>query len=139
MGTPSGLSERHQRFADEYLKDGNAGRAYQRAGYKANPAAADVGASRLLRNPKIATYLASQQKELRRQAGVTHQQVIAGLLREAELHGKESSHSARVSAWGTLARVLGMFNDQTTVNMGTVGPDWRFLLRKSGPPDDAAT
>ncbi len=109
------LSERRQRFVDEYLKDANATRAYLRAGYKASEVAARQCASVLLANADIASAIAAGQKVLREQAGVTQQMVIDGLRREAELYGEDSSHSARVSAWASLAKVLGMMTERREI------------------------
>jgi phage terminase small subunit len=49
-----GLTPAQQRFVDGYLVSLNASDAYKKAGYKARGNAADVSASQLLRNPKIA-------------------------------------------------------------------------------------
>jgi phage terminase small subunit len=113
------LSERRQRFVDEYLKDANATQAYLRAGYRASEEGARRCASLLLTNVDIASAIAAGQKVLREQAGVTQQMVIDGLKREAELCGEDSSHSARVSAWSTLAKVLGMMTERREI----VNPD----------------
>jgi len=55
IGAPQGevrvISPRHERFVLEFLKDGNATRAYIRAGY--SPRGAQPSASRLLRQPHI--------------------------------------------------------------------------------------
>jgi phage terminase small subunit len=60
-----GLNTRHARFVAEYLIDGNAGKAYTRAGYSATPAAAAANGHRLLKNAEIAAAIeAGQQKTL---------------------------------------------------------------------------
>lgn len=53
----SELNARQKLFCKEYLIDLNASAAYRRAGYSAKGAAADVSASKLLRNPKVAKYI----------------------------------------------------------------------------------
>lgn len=50
----SELNARQKLFCKEYLIDLNASAAYKRAGYSARGAAADVNASKLLRNTKVA-------------------------------------------------------------------------------------
>lgn len=55
------LNERQQAFVREYLKDFNGKQAAIRAGYAAK--GADVTASKLLRNPKVAAEIARQTKE----------------------------------------------------------------------------
>ncbi len=47
-----------------------------------------------------------------RAPALTQDEVISGLKREAALDGKDSSHSARVSAWAHLGKHLGMFTDR---------------------------
>lgn len=58
------LSEKQQRFADEYLKTLNATDAYKLAGYnpKSDNSAA-AAASKLLRNHKVSEYLQARLKE----------------------------------------------------------------------------
>lgn len=53
-----GLTDLQEKFCKEYAKDLNATKAYLRAGYAAKTdASAAAGASTLLRNPKIRSYL----------------------------------------------------------------------------------
>ncbi len=47
--------------------------------------------------------------------GITQDEVIRGLLKEARYKGEGTSHSARVSAWAHLGRHLGMFDDKMTI------------------------
>ena len=54
-----GLSTQQKRFADGVLSGLPAGRAYEAAGYTQTGAAADVGASRLIRNGKVSEYIES--------------------------------------------------------------------------------
>lgn len=61
----SKLSVKQKRFADEYIISGNATEAYKKAGYSASSdRVAGVEGHKLLRNPKIQTYLKERQKEL---------------------------------------------------------------------------
>jgi phage terminase small subunit len=70
------------RFADEYLVDLNATRAYKAAGYRAKSdgVAATLG-SRLLRDDEVAAYIAERQGALREKVQVTQEEVIAELRR----------------------------------------------------------
>ncbi len=43
--------------------------------------------------------------------------VIEGLLKEARREGEGSSHSARISAWGLLAKHLGMLIDRKIIGI----------------------
>ncbi len=56
------LSPRHERFVLEFLKDGNATRAYMRAGY--SPHGAQPSASRLLRRPHIEAAIAARRQRI---------------------------------------------------------------------------
>ena len=74
------LTEKQKRFCDEYLIDLNATRAYMVA-YpnvkKENTAAA--AAARLLRNVKVATYIAERMKERQERTEVTQDMVVQEL------------------------------------------------------------
>jgi phage terminase small subunit len=56
------LSPRHERFVQEFLKDGNATQAYIRAGY--SPRGAQQSAARLLRDPRIEDAIAAGRARL---------------------------------------------------------------------------
>lgn len=74
------ITEKQKAFVEEYLVDLNATRAYK-AVYK-NVKKDDVAASaaaRLLRNVKVAAYLAERQKALQRRTEVTQERVIGEL------------------------------------------------------------
>ena len=47
--------------------------------------------------------------------GITQDQVVRGLLKEARHKGEGTSHSGRVSAWAHFGRHLGMFDDKRTI------------------------
>jgi phage terminase small subunit len=107
------LTPKQQRFVDEYLIDLNATQAAIRAGY-AQKAAYATGAENL-KKPQIAAAIAAKQAVRSERTEVTQDMVVAGLLTEARLDGEGSSHSARVQAWGLLARHLGMLTDKVKV------------------------
>lgn len=70
-------NDRHERFAREYLIDLNAGRAYERAGYKARGKSADEAASRLLsRNVKVQARIAELQAERAERTEITADRVL---------------------------------------------------------------
>ncbi len=48
---------------------------------------------------------------------LTLQMVIEGLLKEARREDEGSSHSARISAWGLLAKHLGMLIDRKIIGI----------------------
>lgn len=70
------LSEMHKKFADEYLIDSDGKGAYIRAGYKARGNAAEVNASRLLRNAKIKAYIEERQKDREKRTEITQDRIL---------------------------------------------------------------
>ncbi|MFP5110228.1 terminase small subunit [Neobacillus sp. C211] len=55
------LNIKQKKFADYYIETGNAAESYKRAGYEAEGNAAEVNASRLLRNAKVLAYIKEQE------------------------------------------------------------------------------
>ncbi|MFP5111378.1 terminase small subunit [Bacillaceae bacterium C204] len=60
----NGLNIKQKRFADYYIETGNATTSYLRAGYEAEGNAAEVNASRLLRNAKVLKYIKERNEQL---------------------------------------------------------------------------
>ncbi|WML56668.1 terminase small subunit [Neobacillus sp. PS2-9] len=58
------LNIKQKRFADYYIETGNATASYLRAGYEAEGNAAEVNASRLLRNAKVLEYIKERNEQL---------------------------------------------------------------------------
>jgi len=100
------LSPRQQRFVEEYLVDLNGTQAAIRAGYA--PGAAKVQACRLLTKDNIAQAITEGREKLSQQTEINQRTVLEGFHREANYFGEGASHSARVSAFGGLAKVLGL-------------------------------
>ena len=71
--TDKPLSPRHERFVAEVLKDGNATRAYVRAGY--SPRGAQPSASRLLRDPRIEAAIAAGRQHLAQALAVSVERI----------------------------------------------------------------
>ena len=107
------LTPKQQRFVDEYLIDLNATQAAIRAGYSAKTA--DKKGPALVGNSRIAAAIEAKKRERSERVELTQDAVIQGLLKEANLTGKGSSHSARVAAWAHLGKHLGMFAEQVEV------------------------
>ena len=83
MSTPL-PNDRHERFANEYLVDLNAGRAYERAGYKAGGRTADAAAARLLANVNVQGRIAALQSARAERVEVTQDWVIRRLVDNVE-------------------------------------------------------
>ncbi len=104
------LTPKQARFVEEYLIDLNATQAAVRAGYSAKTARA-MGCENLTK-PDIQAAVTEAQRDRATRTGITQDEVIQGLKKEATLDGEDSSHSARVSAWAHLGKHLGMFTDR---------------------------
>jgi phage terminase small subunit len=102
----SWLTPKQRRFVDEYLVDLNGSQAAVRAGYKVDHAR--QMAAQNLSKPVIADAIAQAQLARSERIRITQDDVLRGLYREATWTGEGSSHSARVAAWGLLAKHLGM-------------------------------
>ena len=120
------LTPKQQRFVDEYLIDLNATQAAIRAGYS-EKTAYSIGDENL-KKPEIKKAIEQAQKERQKRTLVTQDDVIRGLLTEAEWQGEGSSHSARVSAWAHLGKHLNMFTDKIdhTSSDGSMSPNLKI-------------
>lgn len=114
------LTAKQQRFVEEYLIDLNATQAAIRAGYSSKNA--DKIGPELLGKTRVAEAIAAEMDARSGRTLVTADDVVRGLLSEARLKGKGSSHAARVSAWGLLARHLGMLSDTVKIDAPAARP-----------------
>jgi len=114
--TQTNLTPRQSRFVDEYLVDLNATQAAIRAGYSARTA--NEQGPRLLVNVRIATAIQIAQEVRSQRVLIAQDDVLRGLHREATRMGDGSSHSARVAAWGLIARHLGMLDRRQEATTG---------------------
>ena len=127
------LTPKQQRFVDEYLIDLNATQAAIRAGYSEKTA--QEQSSRLLSNVIVSDAIRQAQQERQKRTLVTQDDVIRGLLTEAEWQGEGSSHSARVSAWAHLGKHLNMFTDKiehTGPNGGPIDLSLKVVFENDG-------
>ncbi|GFM29255.1 terminase small subunit [Novosphingobium sp. PY1] len=70
------LTPKQQRFVEEYLVDFKGGPAYIRAGYTARGNAAEVNASRLLRNAQVQEAIAAGRQALSERTEITQDMVL---------------------------------------------------------------
>lgn len=120
MSQSKKLTDKQARFVEEYLIDTNATQAAIRAGYSAKTA--KPKGNELKKHPAIAAAIEAGLANLSERCQVTQDDVIRGLLTEAEWQGEGSSHSARVSAWEKLGKHLGMFKDKVEHTGADGGP-----------------
>jgi phage terminase small subunit len=77
------LSDKHERFAREYLTDLNAGAAYKRCGYEVTDASAASAGSRLLKNAKILARVGELKAERAKRCEVSADNVLREVARVA--------------------------------------------------------
>ena len=108
--TESKLSPEQRRkrdlFVDEYLVDFNATAAVIRTG--GSKKGASYKAHLLMQEPYVQLRIRQTIDALEEAKIINRQRILAGLVREAHYSGVGASHSARVAAWSTLARIIGM-------------------------------
>lgn len=93
------LKPRQEAFAREWVKDFNGQEAYKRAGYKVKSnEVAQVGASKLLSEPKVQELVQKLLGKAAEKAGLSLAWVLERLQVESVREGDGSSHGARVSA-----------------------------------------
>ena len=112
------LTAKQARFVEEYLIDLNATQAAIRAGYSARNA--DKIGPELLGKTRVAAAIQDAKETRSERTGITQDEVIQGLKKEATLDGEGSSHSARVAAWAHLGKHLGIFTDNLNLG-GSIG------------------
>lgn len=100
------LSHRKRRFVWEFCKDHRAGEAAIRAGY--SQAGAPTRAHEMLRDPAVQAAIRERERQIAEAALLDETIVLEGLLHEARFTGDGSTHTARVSAWREVAKILGL-------------------------------
>lgn len=121
-----------QAFCREYIVDFNAGNAFLRAGGSPNTPAK---AYEMMRWPFVLQELERMKDILEEELCVTRKDVLFGLKREANDFSENASHSARVSAWGKLGRVLKM-DVQVTESNSTVTHRGGVMVVPASPTVD---
>ena len=129
------LTPKQQRFVEEYMVDLNATAAYKRAGYIAQGNAAEVNASRLLGNAKVASAVDLRRASLSERTGRTVAAVMAdiGRVRDdamQEVTDPETGNRAMLSHKDALKALelegkhLGAFEDRIRLSNpdGTLRP-----------------
>ena len=106
------LTDKQRRFVEEYCSNGfNATQAAITAGYSVH--SARQGASDTLAKQYIQDAIQLFMQAATDRALVTIEDVVNGLLTEAQCNGEGSSQSARVSAWKALSDYTGGFDANT--------------------------
>ena len=116
------LTEKQESFARRVALEGMSAAEAYRSTYNAarmNTNGVYVEASKLMAHPKVSARVAELRERKVQESGLTAQRVIDGLLEIAE-GGK--SESARVQAYNSLGKHLGMFTDKTEITGADGGP-----------------
>ena len=116
------VTEKQKVFADEYLIDLNATRAYKVA-YPTvkNDDTAAAAATRMLRNVKVAEYIQERMQERQKRTEITQDRVLNELAAMAFADVAEAVEirlkpSDKLKALELLGRHLGMFRDRVEVS-----------------------
>ena len=103
------LTDKQRRFTEEYCSNGfNATQAAISAGYS-EKTAKQQGCENLAK-PYIQDAIQEFMSKATKKALLTTEDVVRGLLKEAEYDGEGASPSARVSAWKALTDYTGGFD-----------------------------
>lgn len=94
------------KFVYEYLHDFNSSMAWIRAG--GSYASSTRGGPDSLRTGYVQAQLRIVTEMVDEEKLVTRGEVLMGIKREANYYGEDGSSSARVRAWGMLAKIKGM-------------------------------
>lgn len=127
-----GLTIKHKRFIEEYIKDSNAVQAYMRAGYTQNYECARRASSKLMQNPDIKAELDKIGNDVSVRTGINAEWVLLNLKSitercmqsEAVLDkdGKQTGEyrfdsTGANKALDTIGKSIGMFKDSKDVNV----------------------
>lgn len=93
-------------FVREFVKDWHQTRAAIRAGVK--PSNASAKATALMQEEYVLRRINEYIESVDEEALLTRKKVIVGLMNEANDYSMGSSHGARVNAWKTLGKYMGM-------------------------------
>jgi phage terminase small subunit len=108
------LTPKQQRFCEEYVVDLNGTQAAIRAGYAAPTA--NRTASKLLSKTDIQAEIQSRRQAITTKTELKAEWIIDRLRREATLSDESATHSARVAALTTLAKISGLLTDRVKVD-----------------------
>ena len=124
------LTAKQQAFCESYVANGfNATQAAITAGYS-EKTAKDIGCENLAK-PNIAKYIFEFKAKASEKALITTEDVVKGLMIEAQGIGEDTNTSARISAYKALSDYTGGFdsNKVHNVNVELSHEDWLDSLK----------
>lgn len=101
------LKERHLKFIDLYIAGMDASHAVVKSGWKCNPAAAAVQATRLLKNTEIKTEIERRQKVLTEKTDIKKEVILNGL--KNIFDNGEQQTKDRINAAAQINKMLGFY------------------------------
>lgn len=122
-----------KKFADEYIKTGNATQSAINAGYSKKYA--NTNASKLLQNTTIKAYIDERMKELDEEAIADQKEILKGLTRQARREEKEYQVVViQKTRYDDNGNFLGMEQTPQTVEIPTQNKDsikaWELLGKR---------
>lgn len=113
------MKVKFEEFARLFLIDFNMTKTAIRMGYSQRSAA--VLGNRMFWHPYTQIYLSKLIRETEEHALVNRNQVLAGLLREANNFNVDASSSSRISAWREIGKILGMYIQRVEISANSSG------------------
>lgn len=110
----SKLTDKQQKFCEEYLIDLNATQAAIRAGYS-EKTAKEIGCENLTK-PNIAEYISEKQKESSHRNAITADFVLNGI-RDIAMQGE--SETNRLKAFGMLGDFIGLKDNSPKITVSS--------------------
>lgn len=102
------LTTRQERFAEHYVRTGNASQAARDAGYAA--IGARVTACRLLTNPNVQAAVRRRQRAYERDLAQSREQVIAEIEAAIDLARTQGDVRAMIAGWREIGRLCGFYD-----------------------------
>ena len=137
----AGLTDKQQRFVDEYLVDLNATQAAIRAGYSAKTAG-QIG-DQNLKKLEIQAAIQRRKKELSEKTKITQQMVLEELGKVAFESAEDSSESKlkyanKLRALELLGKHLGLFDKDAADADGEIGgiAELPAVMQPTQPPEE---
>lgn len=106
-------------FARQYIIDFNQRRAAIRMGYPETIASKQGGV--MFWKPYTQAYLVSLIRNIEESCIVSRNEVLAGLLREANRFDEDASSGSRIAAWREIGRIMGMYINRIEISANSSG------------------
>lgn len=108
-----------EEFARQYIIDFNQTRAAVRLGYDMKYAA-QYG-NEMFWRPYTQAFLTHLIRTMEETTIVGRNEVLAGLLREANRYDQDATSNSRIAAWAAIGKILGMFINRIEISANSSG------------------